>query len=105
MTNHILNKINITDNQNCSFCNTEDKTIEHIFWDCDIVQNSFLMKSIFGSDNYIPNVDMFTKTQIFLGDFDQLYRNAYNIILLNIKKYIYMLLDVLKRIYLSVHLK
>ena len=39
-TNTFLCKIGIKQDNRCSFCNTHQETLKHIFWECDIV-NTF----------------------------------------------------------------
>ena len=33
-TNHLLNKMNISDDPKCTFCGEENKTISHLLWNC-----------------------------------------------------------------------
>ena len=37
-TNSFLQKIKLKDTNICTFCRSETETIEHILWDCEIVQ-------------------------------------------------------------------
>ena len=37
-TNSFLQKIKLKDTNICTFCRSETETIEHIVWDCEIVQ-------------------------------------------------------------------
>ena len=33
-TNHLLNKMNISDDPKCTFCGEENETISHLLWNC-----------------------------------------------------------------------
>ena len=37
-TNSFLQKIKLKDTNTCTFCRSKTETIEHILWDCEIVQ-------------------------------------------------------------------
>jgi hypothetical protein len=37
-TNTFLYKIKVKDNAFCTFCQEDEETIEHLFWNCEIVQ-------------------------------------------------------------------
>ena len=37
-TNRTLSWMNLRNDELCSFCNEEDESIEHLFWECDVVQ-------------------------------------------------------------------
>ena len=90
VTNHILYKVKIVNNKNCSFCNNETETIEHIFWGCNIVQNFFSELCAWFRDNNIPAFQLSSKKSVLFGNFDETNNDyVYNIILLHIKQYIY----------------
>jgi len=38
-TNIVLKHMGITRNEECSFCNVERESIEHIFWRCNVIKN------------------------------------------------------------------
>ena len=37
-TNYLLAKMQIKDNNKCTFCKTETETLRHLFWDCRCIQ-------------------------------------------------------------------
>lgn len=96
VTNQILNKIKIIDNSKCTFCEQEEETLVHIFWDCELVQNLF--KEV---NTWLNNVNVSKKHMLF-GNTDKMVKgNAYNIILLVIKQYIYTTRCLKKKLSLS----
>ena len=38
-TNDFLNKLDIIDNDRCTFCDMEIETLEHVFYNCNIIQD------------------------------------------------------------------
>ena len=38
-TNVSLNKMKVTRNDKCSFCNEETESIQHLLWECSLVQH------------------------------------------------------------------
>ena len=40
-TNHLLNKMNISDDPKCTFCGEENDTISHLLWNCSHI-NAFI---------------------------------------------------------------
>ena len=64
-TNIYLYKVNIKDNERCSFCKNEPESPEHLFFDCPIVKdfwNNLSRKLI----SYYPEFDL-NGTEIFIG--------------------------------------
>jgi hypothetical protein len=43
-TNKFLYKIKVKDNAFCTFCQEDEETIEHLFWNCEILQ-AFIFNS------------------------------------------------------------
>ena len=87
-TNKFLHKINVINEPNCTFCQEEVETIEHLFWNCDVVQSLIEeVDSWFLSNGIsIP----FTKKNFLFGDFSKLSKgDKFNLIFLRIKQYIY----------------
>ena len=41
-TNHFLNMCKIEEGDKCSYCNVESEDIEHLFWDCALVNNLWI---------------------------------------------------------------
>lgn len=84
-TNKFLYSIHVKDTKYCSFCNNEEETLEHLFFDCRIV-NRFLENDTtqFGQiyDNFMLN-----KSDVLLGYTDQ--PLFLNFLFLVIKSYIY----------------
>ena len=40
-TNYLLTKMQIKDNNKCTFCKTETETLRHLFWDCKVFWRDF----------------------------------------------------------------
>ena len=87
-TNKLLYKIKVKDNAFCTFCQEDEETIEHLFWNCEIVQafideiDSWLLSNGVS----IP----FTMQFFLFGDTSKSSRgDAINLILLQIKQYIF----------------
>ena len=87
-TNKFLFRIKILDDPNCCFCGLENESIEHLFWDCELVQifleqleNLFLENGI-----SIP----FTKKYFLFGNTARMCKgDAHNMIYFCVKQYIY----------------
>ena len=87
-TNWLLNKINNNNNPNCSFCNSEVETIEHIFWECRCTQ-TFLQHFLQQLGNHNMNINLTMKSFI-LGQYDiENNKNITNTIILWTKYYIF----------------
>ena len=87
-TNKLLYKIKVKDNAFCTFCQEDEETIEHLFWNCEIVQafideiDSWLLSNGVS----IP----FTMQFFLFGDTSKSSQgDAINLILLQIKQYIF----------------
>ena len=68
-----MKKFKIIDDANCNFCQKENKTIEHIFWGCENVQNLLGQVNSWFGDKDI-NQTFLKKTLIF-GDVDKVYKD------------------------------
>ena len=69
-TNWLLNKINNNFNPNCSFCQDEIETIEHLFWECHYVRRLIhLFLQTLKNKNINLNL---TKQSFIFGDFDNI---------------------------------
>jgi len=86
-TNTLLKKMNIRDNENCSFCNNFPETLCHLFWDCNIVKH-FVMEVHQWLMSSIPNLNFELSKKTFLFGCPQFNIPCNNIILL-LKYYIY----------------
>lgn len=87
-TNKFLHMIKKVDNPNCSFCNNEIETIEHLFWNCEFVQ--ILLEQL--DDWFLTNgISIpFTKQNMLLGNTEKIFRgDSQNSIFLWVKQYIY----------------
>ena len=85
-TNKLLFKIKIKESPKCTFCQNDDESISHLFFDCPIV-----LRFLISIQNLISNQTnnhQFTieKEDIILGNHEN---QALNTILLLVKKYIY----------------
>ena len=88
-TNWLLHKINNTD-KNCTFCNNETETIEHLFWDCQEVQtllNNF--QNALQRYNIDENLINITKINLIFGNFKHKSAIVENTVLLWTKYYIF----------------
>ena len=84
-TNTFLYKIKIKDTKLCTFCKTDDETIEHLFFDCTLV-NSFWEDFSLKLKQFFVNFEI-DKRQIFLGyEQESLFLNF---MILFAKNYIY----------------
>ena len=87
-TNKFLHKIKIYDNPNCTFCNREIETLEHLFWECEHTQ--LLLEQI--ENWFLTNgiSVLFTKEVFLFGNTAKISKgNAENTLFLTIKQYIY----------------
>ena len=87
-TNNFLFKIKITDSPLCVFCKTENESIEHILWDCEVTQNC-----LHDIEYWFLSIGIslpMTKSNFIFGDVSKLRKgDPYNLIFLYIKQYIY----------------
>ena len=87
-TNNFLFKIKITGNPLCTFCKTENEYIEHILWDCEVIQNF-----LHDVDNWFLSGGIslpMSKLSFIFGDVSKLKKSdPYNLIFMYIKQYIY----------------
>ena len=87
-TNWLLNKINSNTNPNCSFCSKEIETIEHIFWECNIVK-ILLQQFQYSINKYNIGFNM-SKNKFILGQYiKENNHKTKNMISIWIKYYIY----------------
>ena len=59
-TNDLLTKMNIRLDNLCTFCNLEQKKIEHLFWHCNVINQFGILINqwIFEKKtNYMVNID------------------------------------------------
>ena len=87
-TNNFLNKIGLSENFNCSFCERERETLEHLFWECDKIRGLLHTFSQYVQSINV-NVEFDKKTFIFGKFANAKYCRIENLILLMIKLYIY----------------
>lgn len=86
-TNNYLFKINIINSPICVFCNQEDETIEHLLWDCCIVQE-FLHRVNNLLLDFNIQLPLNKKDFLFsIEDYKQ--KKLIQLIILEIKYYIY----------------
>lgn len=86
-TNSFLHKIKKVDSYNCSFCEKEIETIEHIFWECEFIQDLLNDFATYCFRNILTYV-VFVEKEFILGSYENLDQVKY-IIALQIKYYIY----------------
>ena len=90
-TNKFLAKIKLVNSSLCTFCNFEDETIEHLFWNC--VKTCSLLESL-KQIMESHNINLIIEKHTFLlgkccGSRMLTSDCVENVILLNIKSYIY----------------
>ena len=84
----MLYKIKVKDNAFCTFCQEDEETIEHLFWNCEIVQAFIdeIESWLLSNGVSIP----FTMQFFLFGDTSKSSRgDAINLILIQIKQYIF----------------
>ena len=86
-TNYLLKKMNITQDESCSFCNNSPETILHLFWMCDISKNFWSQVRTYINSKCGLNMNEFTVFDILFGN-TKLDR-VINIILLQAKLFLY----------------
>ena len=85
-TNDFLKRINISEDNKCTFCKSENESIEHLFYDCNIT-SQFWYRFIDHFAPFYPNIAHLSKKEIFLGS-EQL-DCLCNFLLILAKYYIY----------------
>ena len=65
-TNSFLQKIKLKDTNTCTFCRSKTETIEHILWDCEILQ-ALLDNFVTFCSNKIHGHILFAKKTFLLG--------------------------------------
>ena len=60
-TNDLLMKMNIRQDNLCTFCNLEQERIEHLFWHCNVINQfwDIINQWIFEKTNYMVNIDKY----------------------------------------------
>lgn len=87
-TNKFLCKIKLIDNPLCTFCKLEDETVEHILWNCEIIQN-FLQDIDYWFLSGGVSLPL-NKLNFIFGDISKIRKgDPYNLIFLYTKQYIY----------------
>ena len=88
VTNKLLFKLGIKDNNLCFFCEREIETVEHLLWHCQKVQDLLLQLK-----THLDNRDIMLTLEYFPYMFGSCVfnptKNVEDIILLNVKQYIY----------------
>ena len=84
-TNTFLFKIHIKDTKLCSFCNLEDETVEHLFFNCPLIF-PFLRAFYDCLKRYFHNIE-FHKEQFLLGFKEE--SLTLNLLIIIAKNYIY----------------
>jgi hypothetical protein len=85
-TNDFLKRINILDDNKCTFCKRENESIEHLFYDCNIT-SQFWYSFIEHFAPSCPNIVHLSKKETLLGN-EQL-DSLCNFLLIFAKYYIY----------------
>lgn len=86
-TNYLLSKMNLKDNDRCSFCQNHRETIKHLFWECDnVVQFWEDFRSLLQEKCGLQDL-LFSETDIIFGN--MLFEAGLNNLLLWGKQFIY----------------
>ena len=80
-TNQLLCKMKIKDNPNCTFCRNGEESIEHLFWDCPVVNT--LLQKLFPHQQF-----KFSRSNFILG-IPESKQKELNLLIMFAKKYIY----------------
>ena len=89
MTNHKLVKMKIKTDQSCNWCECEDQTIVHLFWECPIIKEIWYELSQWMS-NVLKNLLEIKMELIFLHDIEAgNVTTIINLIVLIVSRYIY----------------
>lgn len=87
-TNYLLTKMNIKDNNKCTFCKTETETLKHLFWECRCIQVFWTdYHNFLTSKNIIIPRDWNDQTILF-GSLTK--DRIFNLMLLKAKQFIYV---------------
>jgi hypothetical protein len=86
-TNHLLSKMSLRDNSNCSFCAMNPETITHLFWECEFSQNFLQNAKTFIKEQCNLDNLVWTKADVIFGLRDS--QKALNNIMMTIKLHIY----------------
>ena len=87
-TNTFLHMIHYTDSNKCTFCTNEPETLQHFFYDCNVVRKLWesVEKWIYEKTGVITTL---TKYEIMFGILEGEQKYVLNWLIFNIKYYIY----------------
>ena len=88
-SNKFLYQIRYIDKPNCSFCDNEDETLEHLFFQCQYVFSLWESLKVYLQVNIDLNLNLSLQTILF-GIVDQTSAKSANYIILMTKYYIYL---------------
>ena len=86
-TNYLLRKMNISDNDLCSFCHNESETLVHLFYECQIIKRFWKETQNLVKDKCNIVFQEWTKSDILFGS--QYFDSVINKIILYGKFHIY----------------
>ena len=87
-TNSLLSKMKIVQSDLCSFCNSSEETILHLFWDCPLVEKFWLDVIRFLKSNHFVHNDLEMNAQLIIFGGKNI-PDVVNLIMLIAKRYIY----------------
>ena len=110
VTNNLLVKMKLKDDTKCYFCHSQDETITHLLWTCDMIQ-TFLSKLLQWLRYHNIHCELTKELFIFGLDRTNVISKPLSIILLYAKYYIYITrcnehilhLDIFKKKFLLLH--
>ena len=83
-TNSYLFRLHLRNDSLCSFCGIEDESIDHLFWNCEVVSNFILDVEL----SFLGRIFVFSKQDIFFG-YKLLSKHPYNFLIFHLKYYLY----------------
>lgn len=86
-TNYLLKKMKIINEDMCTFCQGEQETLTHLFFECEIITQFWTQLQSYIKDKCNLNFENWSLSDILFGNTNL--DNALNLIILNAKFYIY----------------
>ena len=90
-TNILLNKMGVTANTQCGFCNDEKDSIEHMFWKCACIRRFWTSLETILKENCETALNVkFTQSRVLFGtEIDIKTDTVFDLVILQAKQFIY----------------